>query len=166
MITSGTARAAGDAASGILASESGGAPPAAVVLRGERLDIADLRPVAAAGIQIHAFLAAMSQSTVEGCDSPVAAVGVIGIFQRDPANSGGGAPMATVFLEWPDGRWVHWRALVDPTTREIVEDTATIGGSAEGDPLPDRLGRWWSLGRRKRMTMHLRPTPQAEQVVH
>lgn len=142
----------------------GGAPPAALVVRGSRLDIAALQPVADAGIRIPAFVAALSRSTVAGVDEPVAAVGLIGVFRGDPALVGGpDVPVATVFLEWPDSRWTHWRALVDPDTREIREGTITTAAATDGDPLPDRLGRWWSLGRRRKMSLHLSPTPA---VVH
>ncbi len=138
----------------------GGAPPAAVVVRGERMDIAVLQPVVDAGLRVPVFVAALSRSTMDGVDAPVAAVGLIGIFRGDPAISGGpDVPVATVFLEWADGRWAHWRALLDPETRAIREDTVTTGAAEDGDPLPERMGRWWSLGRRRRMSMHLSPTP-------
>ena len=104
----------------------GGAPPAAVVVRGARLDIAVLQPVVDAGIRVPAFVAALSRSTIEGVDATVAAVGLIGIFRGDPAVPGGpNVPVATAFVEWSDGRWAHWRALVDPETRAIREDTVS-----------------------------------------
>ena len=149
----------------------GGAPPAAVVVRGTRLDIAPLQPVAEAGIGIAAFIAALSRSTVDGSDDPVAAVGLIGVFRGDPTHRAAPpTPVATVFLEWPDGRWTHWRALVDPDTRAILEETVTTSAATDGDPLPERIGRWWSLGRRRRMTLHLsRTVPEAAaspEIVH
>jgi hypothetical protein len=144
----------------------GGAPPSAVVLRGERLEIAALHPVIEAGQHPHAFLAGLSRSSMEGVPQPVAAVGVIGVFRGNPAERDPGptAPLATVFLEWPDGRWWHWRALVELEKRELREDTAIVRRAVDGDALPDRMGRWWAFGRRRGLRVHFRVAD--ESMVH
>jgi len=72
-----------------------------------------------------------------------------------------------VFLEWPDCSWWHWRALLS-AEGEVLDDTITVRSAERGDPLPAQLGRWWSTGRRHRLSLHLRrrpPVPVAESVM-
>ena len=133
------------------------APPVAWCARGDRLELLPLASLRAAGVPPGPFLAALSRSTVDDGADPVDAVGLMGVFLGDPSAPGSPAvPMAMAFAEWPDGRWWHWRALVAPDTAQIRDDTATVRCAWEGDPLPDRLGRWWSAGRRRRYTLALR----------
>ena len=73
-----------------------------------------------------------------------------------------GVPMAICFIEWPDNRWWFFKALVDPENAQIREDTAVILRAVEGDPMPGRLGRWWALGRRAGMHLHLNRTAPSD----
>lgn len=132
------------------------APPVAVVLRGGRLDLFQFEAVHKAGIPMPNFIAALSCST---CDdgTGVEAVGMLGVVtarrREDPKAPG--VPMAVCFLEWPDNRWWFFKALVDPERAEIRQDSAVVLRAVEGDPMPGRLGRWWALGRRAGMRLHL-----------
>jgi hypothetical protein len=133
------------------------APPVAWCARGDRIELLPLAALRAAGVPTGPFLAALTRSTVDDGSDPVDAVGLMGVFLGDPSAPGSPAvPMAMAFVEWPDGRWWQWRALVEPDLSAVRDDSATVRSALEGDPLPDRLGRWWSTGRRRRYTLALR----------
>jgi len=135
------------------AVEHGRAPIAAVALREDRLDLIGLAPVVAAKVPVKRFIAGLTRSTADGAGL-VDAVGVIGVVRA--AHEGEAAvPMAMAFLEWPDGRWWHWRALIDAEGRSILDDSETWNRAIDGDPLPHDFGRWWSLGRRSKVSVHL-----------
>lgn len=139
------------------------APPVAVVLRDGRTDLFQFEAVREAAIPIPNFIAALSCST---CDdgSRVSAVGMMGVVtarRREEPNAPG-VPMAICFIEWPDNRWWFFKALVDPENAQIREDTAVILRAVEGDPMPGRLGRWWALGRRAGMHLHLNRTAPSD----
>ncbi len=139
-----------------------GAPPVVVVVRGEVVELVPVQPVIDARIPAGRFLAALSRSRVDDGPHPDA-VGLMGRFllrRRRPDGSpeGPGVPMVQVFLEWPDNAWLHWRALLDPDGA-MVPDSATRWAAVLGDPLPDRLGRWWSTGRREGLGLALRRRP-------
>jgi hypothetical protein len=122
----------------------------------------DLLPVVRARIPVPAFLAGLTRSRGEG-DAEALAVGLAGRFlvrrRSDPQRSG--APVALAFLEWPDNAWWHWRALLD-ADGAIREDTVTLTRALDGDPLPESLGRWWSLGRRMGYQVQYGPVRRAE----
>ncbi len=135
------------------AVEAGRAPVAAVALREDRLDLISLGPLIAAKVPVKRFLAGLTRSTAEGAGL-VDAVGVIGVVKAQRGNETP-IPMAMAFIEWPDGRWWHWRALVDPDTHGILDDSEILNRAVDGDPLPNDFGRWWSLGRRAKVSVHL-----------
>lgn len=133
------------------------APPAAVVLRPEKTEILPLAPVAQARVPAPRFLGALTRSTSEDSGLPYA-VGVIGVLRARRAGEPKGAPtvpMAVVFLEWGDNRWWYWRAVVDPETGVVLDDSAVIASAVDGDPMPPAFGRWWALARRANLGLHL-----------
>lgn len=149
-----------------LAAHRGQVEPVVLVVRERTLDAIDLREVIATGVPLAWFVAGLttSQTTAGG---RALAVGVSGRLQRRRGVDGAQEPCATVFLEWEDGRWWHWAGTlgddgaVDPATVEVR-------GAEAGDPLPDGLGRWWSVGRRHGVSLGLRalspdPTGGVEQ---
>ena len=140
---------------------AGSAPPAAVVVRDHRTDVIALAPVLQARMPLARFVAGMSRSTVDDAGVP-ALVGVIGVVRanRRGTESGVSVPMAVAFLVWPDNRWWYWKALIDSDERALVDDTEVVQRAVDGDPMPAAFGRWWSLGRRARMQIHL--TRQSE----
>ena len=133
----------------------GGAPPTGVVWRRDRLDLMSLQPVAEKRIALPMLLAGLSRSTAEDA-GPVDAVGLMGVFRARRSPKEPGVPVALVFLEWPDCRWWHGKALLETDGTTLREQTATCTTAARGDALPRSLGRWWSLGRRRALTVHLR----------
>ena len=140
------------------ALERGPAPAAAVVRRPRTIDLIYLRELR--DVNPARLLAALTRSRIDGGPEPEG-VGLIGQFSAAPREGvPRPAPWVQVFLEWPDNAWWHWRALlgadgrIDPTT--VTEHSATLG-----DPLPAGLGRWWSTGRRERMSLDLHRDPVA-----
>lgn len=134
----------------------GPAPLVAVVLRRERVDLVETEPAAAIRLPLHHFLAGLARSETP-TGGEVDAVGLMGVARVSDA-----ARVALVFLEWPDCRWWSWRAAVEPSGRSVREDTAMVSAAVKGDRLPDGLGRWWSLARRARIRLGLRPAPPDE----
>ncbi|MBT3224423.1 MAG: hypothetical protein HN348_35595, partial [Proteobacteria bacterium] len=126
------------------ALEVGQAPPVAVVLRDEKVDIINLSPVIEARFPLNRFLASMSSVIHGGVD----AIGVMGTFKMHRQGEKDGVPVAMVFLEWEDCRWWQWRALVHDQV--VLDGTETYYRAVDGDPLPHQLGRWWSLARRSK----------------
>lgn len=127
-----------------------GAPTVATVARADRVDLIGLAPVVEGRLPVHGFLASLTRAEVDPGVLDPHAVGLMGTVRvRRPGDGVDGAPVAVVFLEWPDCRWWHWRALIEPTTGALLDHTETIRRAIDGDPLPDGLGRWWSAGRRQ-----------------
>jgi hypothetical protein len=138
---------------------------AGVILRPERYDLVDLNGLGK--VPLPHFLAGLTRSDAAGA-GPVLAVGIVGRFtirRRDRPPQ----PVAVAFLEWADCRWSLWQVLLDANGQE-VPDTEIRRSAVEGDPLPDGLGRWWTLGRRLKMTLQLgpavRPFEPSSEVVH
>lgn len=131
----------------------GAAPPAAVVLRPERMELILLEVAAKQGLPSDRLLAGLTRSAGPNA-SPPEAVAVIGVFQRHA----GGAPLpsALVFVEWPDCSWWSWSGLIGVDGR-IIEYSDEERQAAAGDALPDGLGRWWSAGRREGISVRLAP---------
>lgn len=147
------------------ATARGNRGAAAVVLRDTRVEIIDLASMSEAKIPLAHFLAALSRSEVEGF-GPARAVGLVGRMQRRTRE--GGVPVALAFLEWSDCRWWQWIALLG-ADGQIVTDSETRRRAADGDPLPQGLGRWWTLGRRTKARVQYGPAaPQAKppELVH
>ena len=94
------------------------------------------------------FLAGLTRSGSGETDMPVA-VGVAGRFMMRVRGSENAAavPVAIAFLEWSDCRWWHWQLLLG-TDGKPMPDGDMHRSADNGDPLPQGLGRWWSLGRR------------------
>ncbi len=131
------------------------AAPAAVVVRPGGTEIIELRPVAEAGLSLPLFLAGLTRSEREDAGAgagPPLAVGLIGQLRlrRPSGPAGGSVPVALAFLEWPDCSWWQWQVLLGGD-RALLEETEMIRRAEDGDPLPAGLGRWWSLGRRRRL---------------
>ncbi|NCG19757.1 MAG: hypothetical protein GWP91_12180 [Rhodobacterales bacterium] len=143
----------------------GSAPLAAVVLRTDRIDIVDLKNIRSAGMSVQSFLAGLSRSTADD-GGEVEAIGIIGVLQtrRAQASEDRAVPMAIAFMEWEDCRWWSWRGLLDVEQKEVLSTSEVVACAEEGDPLPGRFGRWWSLGRRRKMKLHLsRERPSTEE---
>lgn len=136
------------------ALDRGSAPPVAVVVRPDRVDLFGLEPVMKAKIPLAGFLAGLSRAEMEGAAPPYA-VGLIGRFTYRGKKKGPGIPMAMVFLEWSDCRWWQWRVLIDAKGTGLLDDTETIISAAAGHPKPPNLGGWWSIGRRQKMSVKL-----------
>lgn len=136
------------------ALQRGRAPGAAIVFREDRLDIMPFGPLVRAKVHIGTFIASLTRATIDE-GSEAQCVGVVGRFNWKHHGKGPGVPVAMVFLEWPDGRWWHWRAAVDVSGNEILEDTDILHRAIDGYPKPNTLGGWWSLGRRRRLNVHL-----------
>ncbi len=136
----------------------GRAPAAAVCVREERLDLLPVAEAARSGIAPPVLLAGLTRAEVPFA-SEVLAVGLVGRFKERTT----GVPLAMVFLEWEDCRWWHWRALIDPSTGALREDTETVSRAVEGLRRP-ALGGWWTAGRRRGMRVRL--APREPPVVH
>jgi hypothetical protein len=154
------------------ALDRGAAPPAAVIVRPEQFDLVLLDSLARHHVSPMAFLAALTRSRMDHA-GPVEAVGVLGTFRAVRRLDGSpvpaaptppGVPMGMVFLEWGDGRWWHWRSLLEATTADLRDDTETLSRAVDGSPKPTRLGGWWSLGRRRELGLLM--TRTAPELVH
>ena len=78
----------------------GGAPPAAVIVCPERIDLVPLGPVVQANMAIPMFLAGLTRGAFHRGE-PVDAVGLVGTFElRQNGPQAVPVPMAMVFLEW------------------------------------------------------------------
>jgi hypothetical protein len=133
------------------------APAAAVCIRSDRLDLVDLGEVVRQRLSPAFLLAALTCAEAPFA-GPVEAVGVLGRFRYRPTPEHPGAPVATVFVEWPDCRWWHWQVLLDPETGDPVLETETVLRAVDGGRRPSSLGGWWSTGRRKRLRARLEPS--------
>lgn len=131
----------------------------AVVVRSQRTELIELRAIVEARIQLAQFLAGLTRSDAQSFGSPLA-VGLAGRFtlRRGAQRS----PIALAFLEWPDCRWWQWTTLIDGAN-QLVVDSEVRHRAIDGDPLPAGLGRWWTLGRRTRTTVHYDSTDRGEQ---
>ncbi|MBW2255520.1 MAG: hypothetical protein JRI25_13095 [Deltaproteobacteria bacterium] len=133
------------------------APPIAVCIRTDRLDLLDLGEAVRGRFPPALLLAALTRAEVP-CAGPVEAVGVLGRFRYRPDRDHPGIPVATVFVEWPDCRWWHWQALVDPANGWLLPETETVLRAVDGGRRPSSLGGWWSTGRRARLRARLEPS--------
>ena len=139
----------------------GRAPGSAVVLRGGRIDIIPMGPLIRNRVHIGAFLGGLTRSEMADAGR-VDVVGIIGRFKWRRNNEGPGLSVAMVFLEWPDGRWWHWRAIIDEEGEAVLPDTETVHRAEDGLPKPRSLGGWWSLGRRRKLNVTLSPREAPE----
>jgi hypothetical protein len=141
---------------GALARRS--APTVATITRDDRIEVIALQSVVEHHVPLQGFIASLTRADFEATTQDARAVGLMGtVHLRRP--DAPAVPMAVVFLEWPDCRWWHWRALLDPSTGEPLPDTETVRRAVDGDALPDGLGRWWSLGRRQAGRVRITASP-------
>lgn len=144
------------------AVERGPAPSTAVAVREDRIDLIPLGDVVREGIRPNVFVATLTRAEVPFA-GVLEAVGVIGEFRWRSRHTPDGLPVATVFLEWSDCRWWHWRAALGPD-RDVLDESSAVSRAVDGGPRPAGLGGWWSLGRRARLGARFEPREQP--VVH
>lgn len=156
----------------------GGAPPSAVAVGREGVAAVPLVPFVQAGLAWPLVVVGLCRETPANVGA-ADAVGIIGVFQRRPPGDPTGVPVATVFLEWPDGRWWHWLGLLAPITvaDEIRADraglalrpeTQVIRRAIDGAPRPDGLGGWWTASRVRPIAMNWtsHEPPKPAEIVH
>ncbi len=137
---------------------SGGLPAGVIVVRERTVEVMDLAPLAQAGRPLSWMLAGLAGSTTQG--GAAEAVGLVGRFQLRRRGTGPAVPVALAFLEWGDGHWWQWQALLAVDRPALVPDTATLRTAEAGDALPDGLGRWWTMQRRSGARLMLTPSEQ------
>lgn len=128
-----------------------GAPTVGLVVRRDRIVLVPLRPVVQAKWRVGWLLGGLARWHDEGAPE---AVGLMGRIRVRKGKDEPWAPLAVVFLEWPDGRWWHWRALLD-SEGAIVEGTEAQTRAVDGLPRPSGLGGWWTLARRHKPNLKL-----------
>jgi len=141
----------------------------AIVVRRQHIELVDPRPFAGPPPAVARFMAGLTRSeTPDG--GPAMAVGLAGNLQvRVRARSGGrridrSAPVTVAFLEAPDCDWWLWQRFLGATSDDGVPPEQQLAGR-HGDPLPNGLGRWWSLGRRSGVRVTLQTeTPAMPEV--
>ncbi len=120
-----------------------------VVVRTDSVDLVALHPAILQMMTLGRFMAGLTTTVTAG--GPVEAVGLVGPERE------GGTRMA--FLEWSDSRWWQWRG------RAVGDGVQALERSAvQGDPMPDRLGRWWRLARRSNLRMSMTRTGTEQRV--
>ena len=144
----------------VKALKEGQCPPVTVTIRGDRAELIGLADIHRAQLRVPHFLASLSRSRT--ADGEADAVGLMGVFRQsglgEPTN---GSPVAIVFLEWGDCSWWFWRALVAPDGT-LLPETVTVSSAAEGDPMPGKMGRWWSFGRRAKIRVGFQRTENSD----
>lgn len=156
----------------------GGAPPSAIAVGADAVAIVPLFPFVQAGLGWPMLVVGMC-ADAPGNVGSAEAVGVIGVFQRRAPGDEVGIPVATVFVEWPDGRWWHWLGLLAPVT--VADDVGTgrpglalrpgtesRGRAVDGDSRPEGLGGWWTASRNRPVQLGWTPNePQkSAEIVH
>jgi hypothetical protein len=134
----------------------GGAPPAMFVVRTDAVWGIDLRPVLAARLDPHRFVASFAGDPAAVC------VGVLGGMRRGGAGAVDGAPVpvAGVFIERRDGRWWGaWRDLT-PEGRPMATDHDAILRARDGAARPGGLGGWFGRARFEGLRARLDPEPR------
>lgn len=140
------------------ALKGGGAPPVAVAVAEQRIDLFPADSIRESSLPPGLFLAGLSRS--EGSFGRPICVGLMGTFG---SRERPGVKQAMVYLEWSDCRWWLWRGLLD-TDGGLMPDTESVLRAADGDTKPMAMGGWWSLGRRSRMKVRL--DTRTEATVH
>jgi hypothetical protein len=118
----------------------GAGAPAALVGRESGMDVVPLTRELVSRIRVELLLAGLTRSATH--DGPARLVGLLGRFRHVQHG-----PVALVFLEWPDCRWWSWSSRLGDDRRPLPAGERYTR-AVSGDPMPDGLGRWWSLGRR------------------
>jgi hypothetical protein len=127
------------------AVDAGGGVPAAIAVWPQEIQIIPLIPLIEGGWTPARFLASLSRTAHPHLQEPYA-VGVIGRLRFRSAPDSPWVGIATVFVEWPDGRWWRWRQLLDADGARVAE-TAIWDRAVDGLPRPDHLGGYWRMGR-------------------
>ena len=140
-----------------------GAPTVGVVARRDEVILVPLRPFIDAKHRLPLVLAGLARWN-EG-EGPPEAVGVMGRMRRRGRGDRQWAPFATVFLEWPDGRWWHWQLLLDADGAPLP-DSSTQARAVDGLPRPSGLGGWWTLSRTRKPSLKLeRKVPEVRSTI-
>jgi hypothetical protein len=128
----------------------GGLPPAALLLRGDNVQIVYLEPLLRATKDSHRVIASLAgQPGVE-------AVAILGRFTQRQKD-GPSRRLAGVFIEWSDGRWwASWRPISEEG-RLIPTDEDEVLRAVDGTARPGGLGGWFSRARFQGLRVDLRP---------
>ena len=140
-----------------------GAPTVGLVVRPDRIVLVPMRPVVAAKWRVPWVLGGLARWDDGGMPD---AIGLMGQVRVRRGKDQPWSPLAVVFLEWPDGRWWQWRALLDGEGA-LVDDTTDVSRAVDGLPRPGGMGGWWTLARRHKPDLRLerRVPPVASEVV-
>jgi len=137
------------------------------MVRKDRIDLVDIQQLVATRTSLGMFIAGLTRSELPEA-GPLLAVGVMGRFALRRGKNSEPVPVAMVFLEWSDCRWWHWKGLIAADT--VNEETETLSRAVDGLGKPGGLGGWWSIGRRKALSVRLEPNvarePDEAQAVH
>lgn len=132
-----------------------GAPTVATVVRPQHVVLVPLAPFADQQVPMPFVLGGLARWN-EGAEPPEV-IGIIGRVQQGRGQGRPKVPLAIVFLEWPDGRWWHWRQLLDVDGKPIP-DAAEVTRAVDGLPRPRGLGGYWTYARRRQPDLKLRRT--------
>lgn len=145
--------------------EKGALPAAALVVRERTVDLVDLTTVAGAGRPLGVFLAGLAGSSTED-GGAAEAVGLLGRFSWRRGRKAAPVPVALAFVEGPDGRWWHWQCLMSADGAELQKESEIERAAELGDALPDGLGRWWTMYRRRGVRLSLSKAEPPDEIVH
>ena len=144
------------------------AGPAVVMARGDRAEVIGIRELRGPDLPPTPDAIALMTRASFPDGAAVRAIGLMGVYgyrarPEDPA-----VPTALVFIEWTDGRWWQWRALIDPSDARLLTETETVLRAVDGLPRPNGLGGWWTRGRRLggRPVFRKQAPQQTSDVVH
>jgi hypothetical protein len=142
--------------------ERGPVAPAVVILREERVQVVDLRPMLQPGRDVHRLISALAGG------QGVEALAVVGILTRK-RKGGPAARYGGVFVEWGDGRWWAGFRPLDEHARLMPTDMDDVQRAVDGLPRPGGLGGWFSRARFQDLHAEVRadaPAPPPAEVVN
>ncbi len=133
----------------LVAKLEGGPPrPALFTFFAEAVQIVDVAPLVAPGIDVHhAFSAFASQPDAE-------AMAALGVMVRRQHNKVVGQ-FAVAFIEWPDGRWWSCSRPLNPAGQPLEGAEDDIQRAVDGAPKPGGLGAWFRRARFEGITLKL-----------
>ena len=123
------------------------AGPALVLVRAERAEVMAAKSLSAPGLPRPVDGMGLFTRAQFPDGKHVRAIGLMGVFGYRARPTDTPVPTPLVFLEWEDGRWWQWRALMDPTDNALRTETETVLRAVDGIPRPRGLGGWWTRGR-------------------
>ena len=140
-----------------------GAPSVGLVVRRDRVILVPLKPVVDAKWRVGWLLGGLARWDEGGVPE---AVGIMGQIKVRRSGQGPWIPLVVVFIEWPDGRWWQWRALLD-SDGAVIPDTTNVARAVDGLARPSGLGGWWTLSRTRKPNLKLerKLPPMASEVV-